>query len=70
MLNEESRKRVKELCDQIAKEHDHGRFSQLISELNRILEASGARKEVSGNTDGSAKADGRSEVTPANRQPS
>jgi hypothetical protein len=42
VLDEISKNRVKELCDQIAKEQDHYRFSLLISELNRILETSRA----------------------------
>ena len=38
MLDDESKKRVKDLCDQIAKEQDRNRFSVLVAELNRILE--------------------------------
>lgn len=38
MLNDLSKKRVKELCDQIAKEQDHKRFSLLIAELNDMLD--------------------------------
>jgi hypothetical protein len=30
---------VKELCDQIANEQDRNRFSQLVSELNQLLDA-------------------------------
>jgi hypothetical protein len=30
--------RVKQLCDRIAKEQDHQRFSLLIAELNQLLE--------------------------------
>ena len=40
MLDEASKRRVKDLCDLIAKEQDHHRFSQLIAELNQLLEAS------------------------------
>lgn len=39
MLDEASRNKVKQLCDQIAKEQDRDRFSILVAELNRILEA-------------------------------
>jgi len=42
MLTEESKKRVKELCDQIAKEQDHRRFLTLLSELNRALNGTGS----------------------------
>jgi hypothetical protein len=52
VLDEVSKQRVKELCDQIAKEQDRHRFSRLISELNQILEDSGTR--TSGRTDGVA----------------
>ena len=38
MLDDLSKQRVKELCDQIAKEQDHKRFSLLISELNDVLD--------------------------------
>jgi len=39
MLDEHSKQRVKELCDLIAKEQDHHRFSSLVAELNRLLDA-------------------------------
>lgn len=68
MLDEESKQRVKELCDQIAKERDHNRFSLLISELNRILEASRAATDVAGNRDGSVRKDGSRNISPANKQ--
>ncbi len=42
MLTEESKKRVKELCDLIAKEQDHRRFLNLLSELNRELDGTGS----------------------------
>jgi len=38
MLDEQSKLRVKELCDLIAKEQDHHRFSSLVEELNRLLD--------------------------------
>jgi hypothetical protein len=38
MLDELSKQRVKELCDLIAKEQDHHRFSVLIAELNQLLD--------------------------------
>lgn len=40
MLDEQSKQKVKELCDRIAKEQDHKQFSILISELNQLLERS------------------------------
>ena len=49
MLDGDSKQRVKDLCDQIAREQDRDRFSQLISELNQLLEEAGTRKN--GNTD-------------------
>jgi hypothetical protein len=45
VLDEDSKQRVKDLCDQIAKEQDRNRFSQLIAELNHILEQSGTRAD-------------------------
>lgn len=38
MLDDSSKQRVKELCDLIAKEQDHHRFSVLVAELNHLLE--------------------------------
>ena len=38
MLDEQPKQRVKELCDLIAKEQDHHRFSSLVAELNRLLD--------------------------------
>jgi len=38
MLNEQAKQRVKELCELIAKEQDHHRFSSLVEELNRLLD--------------------------------
>ena len=38
MFDEFSKQRVKHLCDQIAKEQDHQRFSLLVAELNDLLE--------------------------------
>ncbi len=48
MLDGESKERVKELCDQIAKEQDRNRFSELISELNQLLEKSGSKNGSDG----------------------
>lgn len=42
MLDEASKQRVKDLCDEIAKEQDHQRFSQLIAELNQLLDSASA----------------------------
>jgi hypothetical protein len=39
VLDEASKQRVKDLCDQIAKEQDHKRFSLLIAELDQLLES-------------------------------
>ena len=38
MLDEQSKQKMKELCDLIANEQDHHRFSSLMAELNRLLE--------------------------------
>lgn len=38
MLDEQSKQKVKELCDRIAKEQDHKHFSVLIAQLNQLLE--------------------------------
>lgn len=38
MFNEESKERIKQLCDLIAKEQDQHRFSLLIAELDQLLE--------------------------------
>lgn len=40
MLDEATKRRVQDLCDLIAREQDHHRFSQLIAELDQVLEAS------------------------------
>jgi hypothetical protein len=40
VLDEASKRRVKDLCDLIAKEQDHHRFSQLLAELNQVLDGS------------------------------
>ena len=49
MLDGDSKERVKELCDQIAKEQDRNRFSELISELNQLLEKTGSKNGSDGN---------------------
>jgi len=38
MLDEQSKQRVKELCDLITKEQDRHRFSSLVEELSRVLD--------------------------------
>ena len=38
MFDGESKERIKQLCDLIAKEQDHQRCSLLIAELNQLLE--------------------------------
>lgn len=53
MLDDGSKQRVKDLCDLIAKEQDHKRFSILIQELNQLLDGvqpsseDGARTSIS-----------------------
>jgi hypothetical protein len=37
-MNPEERERMYQLCGLIEKEKDHGRFLQLINELNELLE--------------------------------
>ena len=38
MFDGQSKQRIKQLCDLIAKEQDHQQFSLLIAELNQLLE--------------------------------
>ena len=38
VFNEQSKERIRQLCDLIAKEQDQRRFSLLIAELNQLLE--------------------------------
>ncbi len=38
MLDETSKRRIKELCNAIANESDHDRFSQLVGELNQVFD--------------------------------
>ena len=38
MLDEQTKQRMKELCDLIVNEQDHRRFSSLVAELNRLLD--------------------------------
>ncbi len=40
MLDEESKLRVKDLCNRIAQEQDQMQFSILIAELNQLLDSS------------------------------
>jgi hypothetical protein len=39
VLDDASKQRLKHLCDLIAKEQDHQRFSVLVAELNDLLES-------------------------------
>lgn len=39
LLDEASKQRIRELCEQIANEQDRNRFSMLVSELNQLLDA-------------------------------
>lgn len=45
MLDEQSKLKVKELCDLIAKEQDHKQFSILIAQLNHLLEQGDGRPD-------------------------
>ena len=38
MFNEQSKERIKQLCESITKEQDQRRFSLLIAELDQLLE--------------------------------
>jgi hypothetical protein len=60
MLDEQSKQKVKELCDRIAKEQDHRQFSILIAQLNDVLEGSDVRSS-DGNR--SAPSDGERSFT-------
>ena len=57
MLDDSSKQRVKDLCDQIAKEQDQKRFSVLIHELNQLLD--GAQT--------SSESDGQARIPPSNQ---
>jgi hypothetical protein len=48
MLDELSKERVKHLCELIAKEQDHQRFSVLMAELNDLLDGFDGRKDGDG----------------------
>ena len=45
MLDEQTKRQVKELCDRIAHEQDPKRFTTLIAELNRLLGGTDASKK-------------------------
>jgi hypothetical protein len=45
MLDEQTKRQVKELCDRIAHEQDPKRFTILIAELNRLLGGTDASKK-------------------------
>lgn len=45
MLDEQSKLKVKDLCDRIAKEQDHKQFSILIAQLNQLLEQGDGRPD-------------------------
>jgi hypothetical protein len=56
MLDELSKERVKHLCDLIAKEQDHQRFSVLVAELNDLLDGcDSGRKDGDGSPSSSFK---------------
>ena len=48
MFDEFSKQRVKHLCDLIAKEQDHQRFSVLVAELNDLLDGSDPSRKSEG----------------------
>ena len=50
MLDDQEKQRVKELCERIAKEQDHGQFSILIAQLNQLLEQSELRTHAARNS--------------------
>lgn len=47
MFNEESKERIKQLCESITKEQDQRRFSLLIAELDQLLEKLQTSRTVS-----------------------
>jgi hypothetical protein len=57
MLDDVSKQRVKELCDLIAKEQNAYRFSDLLRQLNAVLDGSRGAIQADGidKTDGAAK---------------
>jgi hypothetical protein len=56
MLDDMSKQRVKHLCDLIAKEQDHQRFSVLVAELNDLLDGfDSGKKDADGNPSSSFK---------------
>ena len=55
MLDDESKQKVKDLCDRIAKEQDQRQFSILITQLNDLLDGSDLR---SNDGQGSVSSDG------------
>jgi hypothetical protein len=46
-MTPEERERMRVLCEQIAKEHDHDKFVKLVQELNNLLEHKDQRLEGS-----------------------
>lgn len=59
MLDEQSKQKVKDLCDRIAKERDQKQFSILIKQLNDLLDGSDLRPNDgygSGSSDGDRSA--------------
>jgi len=63
VLDEVSKKRVKDLCDEIAKEHDHTRFSLLISKLNEVLDGLEPSLKAAEKSDGTARSGARGPAT-------
>lgn len=62
MLDEQSKQKVKELCDRIAKEQDQKQFSILIAQLNDLLDGPEVR---SNDGHGSVSSDGDGSVSPS-----
>lgn len=52
----EERERVRILCDQIAKEQNHDKFTKLVLELNDLLEHKKTRLEPRANKPGMERA--------------
>ena len=66
MFDGPSKERIKQLCDLIAKEQDHRRFSLLIAELNQLLEEV---QPLRGQSAGSAPVPPSSEPPEPSRDP-
>jgi hypothetical protein len=65
MLDDASKQRVKELCDLIAKEQNAYRFSDLLRQLNAVLDGTDGAIASDGvdRSDGAAKERGRGDLS-------